>query len=57
MVNACIIKCCVYQGEEGGSGGGETKPAANKEHSRAKLQEQDLLIKDLKLQLKYDIYI
>ncbi|XP_035436036.1 E3 ubiquitin-protein ligase Bre1 isoform X2 [Spodoptera frugiperda] len=40
------------EGEEGGSGGGETKPAANKEHSRAKLQEQDLLIKDLKLQLK-----
>ncbi|CAH0604889.1 unnamed protein product [Chrysodeixis includens] len=40
------------EGEEGGSGGAEAKPAASKEHSRVKLQEQELIIKDLKQQLK-----
>ncbi|XP_026724702.1 E3 ubiquitin-protein ligase Bre1 isoform X2 [Trichoplusia ni] len=40
------------EGEEGGSGGPEAKPAASKEHSRVKLQEQELIIKDLKQQLK-----
>ncbi|XP_075969869.1 E3 ubiquitin-protein ligase Bre1 isoform X1 [Anticarsia gemmatalis] len=39
------------EGEEGGSGCPD-KPAANKEHSRAKIQEQELVIKDLKQQLK-----
>ncbi|CAG9585172.1 unnamed protein product [Danaus chrysippus] len=44
----------VARGDEGGSGGENKMVAAtaNKEHGRAKLHEQDLLIKDLKQQLK-----
>ncbi|KAM3963140.1 LOW QUALITY PROTEIN: E3 ubiquitin-protein ligase Bre1 [Aphomia sociella] len=41
------------EGEEGAStAGADIKPAAAKEHNRAKLQEQELIIKDLKQQLK-----
>nr|XP_034840803.1 E3 ubiquitin-protein ligase Bre1 isoform X1 [Maniola hyperantus] len=40
------------EGEEAGSAGPENKNAGNKEHNRAKLQEQDQIIKDLKQQLK-----
>lgn len=41
------------QGDEGGSSASaDVKPAVAKEHNRAKLQEQELIIKDLKQQLK-----
>lgn len=43
---------CVGQGEEIASSCAD-KPPASKEHSRAKIQEQELCIKDLKQQLKF----
>ncbi|XP_038215408.1 E3 ubiquitin-protein ligase Bre1 [Zerene cesonia] len=40
------------ESEEGASSGGDNKHALSKEHGRAKIQEQELIIKDLKQQLK-----
>lgn len=52
-IKGCLNKIVLkLQGEESATSGVDAKATILKDHARVKLQEQDQIIKDLKLQLK-----